>query len=200
MDAAVHQVSLFNPSSFITTTSSNKRSYPRIYTRQLKLPIKHSAHNNLRYCCGVASNFNLYQNSRCNFNSRICLSIKGNGVFQNAQDSSGPCLKIRFFELLKKGLVLAAVICGVVVIGCRRVLAVEGVLNGGYNGVIEQSLVLLRSSWPTVLQLLRVFKEQGLVLAALLSLSAFFSMAETSITTLWPWKVPSFASSLYALS
>ncbi|KAK3009968.1 hypothetical protein RJ639_012360, partial [Escallonia herrerae] len=36
---------------------------------------------------------------------------------------------------------------------------------------------------------LGVFKEQGLVLAALLGLSAFFSMAETSITTLWPWKV-----------
>ncbi|XP_009777493.1 putative DUF21 domain-containing protein At3g13070, chloroplastic [Nicotiana tabacum] len=186
MDAAVHQVSLFNPSSFITTTYK-KRSYPSIYTRQLKLSIKLSAHNNLRYSCGVPSNF---QNSRCNFNSRICLSVKGNGVFQNAQDSSGSCLRIQFLELLlKKGLVLAAVICGVVVIGCRRVLAVEGVLNGGYNGVIEQSLVLLRSSWPTVLQLLRVFKEQGLVLAALLSLSAFFSMAETSITTLWPWKV-----------
>ncbi|CAA2957713.1 DUF21 domain-containing At3g13070, chloroplastic [Olea europaea subsp. europaea] len=34
-----------------------------------------------------------------------------------------------------------------------------------------------------------VFKEQGLVFAALLGLSAFFYMAETSITTLWPWKV-----------
>ncbi|GMY31024.1 DUF21 domain-containing protein At1g55930, chloroplastic-like isoform X6, partial [Fagus crenata] len=30
---------------------------------------------------------------------------------------------------------------------------------------------------------------KGLILAALLGLSAFFSMAETSITTLWPWKV-----------
>ncbi|CAA6657288.1 unnamed protein product [Spirodela intermedia] len=39
------------------------------------------------------------------------------------------------------------------------------------------------------LQVLCVFKEQGLILAALLGLSAFFSMAETSITTLWPWKV-----------
>ncbi|KAL4561984.1 hypothetical protein LXL04_034170 [Taraxacum kok-saghyz] len=36
---------------------------------------------------------------------------------------------------------------------------------------------------------LRVFREQGLILAALLGLSAFFSMAETSITTLSPWKV-----------
>uniref|UniRef100_A0A0D3FKZ0 CNNM transmembrane domain-containing protein n=1 Tax=Oryza barthii TaxID=65489 RepID=A0A0D3FKZ0_9ORYZ len=37
-----------------------------------------------------------------------------------------------------------------------------------------------------ILQLLR---EQGIILAVLLGLSAFFSMAETSITTLWPWKV-----------
>ncbi|KAL4568189.1 hypothetical protein LXL04_023796 [Taraxacum kok-saghyz] len=36
---------------------------------------------------------------------------------------------------------------------------------------------------------LRVFREQGLILAALMGLSAFFSMAETSITTLSPWKV-----------
>ncbi|CAA2975933.1 DUF21 domain-containing At3g13070, chloroplastic isoform X2 [Olea europaea subsp. europaea] len=34
-----------------------------------------------------------------------------------------------------------------------------------------------------------VFKEQGLVLAALLGLLAFFYNAETSITTLWPWRV-----------
>jgi hypothetical protein len=33
------------------------------------------------------------------------------------------------------------------------------------------------------------YAEQGLILAALLGLSAFFSVAETSITTLWPWKV-----------
>ncbi|KHG14341.1 DUF21 domain-containing, chloroplastic -like protein [Gossypium arboreum] len=32
--------------------------------------------------------------------------------------------------------------------------------------------------------ILKVFKEQGLVLTALLGLSAFFSMAETAITTL----------------
>eukprot|EP00850_Spirogloea_muscicola_P011825 SM000075S21914 [mRNA] locus=s75:7744:12596:+ [translate_table: standard] len=34
-----------------------------------------------------------------------------------------------------------------------------------------------------------VVRDHGLLLTALLSLSAFFSMAETSITTLWPWKV-----------
>lgn len=84
---------------------------------------------------------------------------------------------------------IAATAIGVVgILGCRRVLAIEGALNVGY-GVWQQSLVALRSSGPKVLQVLMVFKEQGLVLAALLGLSAFFSMAETSITTLWPWKV-----------
>lgn len=90
--------------------------------------------------------------------------------------------------LLKRGVVFGAMVCGVLVFGCRRVLASEGVVNAGY-GVIGQSILLLRTAWPKVSQLLRVFKEQGLILAALLGLSAFFSMAETSITTLWPWKV-----------
>ncbi|CAK9179481.1 unnamed protein product, partial [Ilex paraguariensis] len=89
--------------------------------------------------------------------------------------------------LVKRGFVLAAMICGILALGCRRVLAAEGVLDAGY-GVFEQSVLALRSSWPKVLLVLRLFKEQGLVLAALLGLSAFFSMAETSITTLWPWK------------
>ncbi|KAJ6949729.1 DUF21 domain-containing protein [Populus alba x Populus x berolinensis] len=90
--------------------------------------------------------------------------------------------------LLKRGVVFGAMVCGVLVFGCRRVLASEGVVNAGY-GVIGQSILLLRTAWPKVSQLLRVFKEQGLILAALLGLSAFFSMAETSITMLWPWKV-----------
>ncbi|CAK7324536.1 unnamed protein product [Dovyalis caffra] len=90
--------------------------------------------------------------------------------------------------LLKRGVVFGAMVCGVLVFGCKRVFASEGVVNAGY-GVIGQSILLLRTAWPKVLQLLSVFKEQGLILAALLGLSAFFSMAETSITTLWPWKV-----------
>uniref|UniRef100_A0A0D9ZA52 CNNM transmembrane domain-containing protein n=1 Tax=Oryza glumipatula TaxID=40148 RepID=A0A0D9ZA52_9ORYZ len=47
----------------------------------------------------------------------------------------------------------------------------------------------LRGGWPRVLQILQLLREQGIILAVLLGLSAFFSMAETSITTLWPWKV-----------
>ncbi|XP_012070978.1 putative DUF21 domain-containing protein At3g13070, chloroplastic [Jatropha curcas] len=90
--------------------------------------------------------------------------------------------------LVKRAVLLGAMVCGILVFGCRRVFATEGVVNAGY-GVIGQSILLLRSAWPKLSQLLRVFKEQGLILAALLGLSAFFSMAETSITTLWPWKV-----------
>ncbi|GMH24376.1 hypothetical protein Nepgr_026219 [Nepenthes gracilis] len=90
--------------------------------------------------------------------------------------------------LIRRGMVLVALVSGIFVLECRRVMAREGVVNAGY-GVIGQSILLLRNAWPKTLQVLRVFQEQGLVLAALLGLSAFFSMAETSITTLWPWKV-----------
>ncbi|KAI3419860.1 uncharacterized protein J3R85_012966, partial [Psidium guajava] len=90
--------------------------------------------------------------------------------------------------VMRRGVVLVAMICGVLFLGARRVFAVESAVNAGY-GVIGQSILLLRNAWPKVSQVLRVFKEQGLVLALLFALSAFFSMAETSITTLWPWKV-----------
>lgn len=105
-------------------------------------------------------------------------------------DINNPVRTINFGEVLvRRGLAIAAAAIGVIVIlSCRRALAVEGVVSAGY-GVWERSLLAMRSSWPKVLQVLTVFKEQGFVLAALLGLSAFFSMAETSITTLWPWKV-----------
>ncbi|KAG4176953.1 hypothetical protein ERO13_A11G277200v2 [Gossypium hirsutum] len=89
--------------------------------------------------------------------------------------------------LVKRG-ILVAMVCGVLVFGCKRVFAVDGVANAGY-GVIVQCILLLRNAWPKASMILKVFKEQGLVLTALLGLSAFFSMAETAITTLWPWKV-----------
>nr|KYP38850.1 UPF0053 protein Mb2387c family [Cajanus cajan] len=89
-------------------------------------------------------------------------------------------------KLLKKrmGTILAATVFGVLLFGCPQALAVEGVV-----AIVEHSKVFVRNAWPKVLPVLRIFKEQGLVLAVLLALSAFFSMAETSITTLWPWKV-----------
>ncbi|KAI4306193.1 hypothetical protein L6164_029489 [Bauhinia variegata] len=100
-----------------------------------------------------------------------------------------PKVNLNFvLKLVKRGIIIAATVCGILVFGSRRVFAIEDVANAGY-GVFGQSILLLRNAWPKMLQVLQLFKEQGLILAALLGLSAFFSMAETSITTLWPWKV-----------
>ncbi|XP_071725683.1 putative DUF21 domain-containing protein At3g13070, chloroplastic isoform X2 [Rutidosis leptorrhynchoides] len=84
-------------------------------------------------------------------------------------------------DFAKKGLILAAACC---VLGCCK--AAHGF---EYYVGLEQIKVSFFNSLPKVLMVLKVMKEQGLILAALFSLSAFFSMAETSITTLWPWKV-----------
>ena len=89
--------------------------------------------------------------------------------------------------LLKRGIVVGAVVSGVFLYGCRKVLASAGVVEAGYE-VFGQSLVLFKNALPKIYQVLKVLREQGLILAALFGLSAFFSMAETSITTLWPWK------------
>lgn len=136
------------------------------------------------------------------YNSRLLLfnSNKGNpftllsvktGCCAN-EDANCPAARaVDFGEVLvRRGLAIAAAaaIGAVAILSCRRALAVEGLVGAGY-GFWERSSLAMRSSWPKVLQVLTVFKEQGLVLAALLGLSAFFSMAETSITTLWPWKV-----------
>ncbi|KAL8205684.1 hypothetical protein R6Q57_009235 [Mikania cordata] len=88
--------------------------------------------------------------------------------------------------LVKRGLILVAACC---VMGCRMAVAAEGVLNSGNFVGLDQIKLSMVNSLPKVLMVLKVLKEQGLILAALFGLSAFFSMAETSITTLWPWKV-----------
>ncbi|KAD3067170.1 hypothetical protein R6Q59_018736 [Mikania micrantha] len=88
--------------------------------------------------------------------------------------------------LVKRGLILVAACC---VMGCRMAVAAEGVLNSGNFVGFDQIKLSMVNSLPKVLMVLKVLKEQGLILAALFGLSAFFSMAETSITTLWPWKV-----------
>ena len=115
----------------------------------------------------------------------VAAEDSGSGVVEDSVKS----VNLGIFEVLvKRGVVLAAIVCGVLAFGCRRAFAVEGGVSAGY-GVIGQSILLVKSSWPKVSQVFRLFKEQGLILAVLLGLSAFFSMAETSITTLWPWKV-----------
>ncbi|KAJ6831992.1 DUF21 domain-containing protein-like, chloroplastic [Iris pallida] len=81
---------------------------------------------------------------------------------------------------------LAAVACVVVATRCQRALAASA---DGFGELASVKLVALKEMWPKTKQVLHLFKDQGLILAGLLGLSAFFSMAETSITTLWPWKV-----------
>lgn len=119
-----------------------------------------------------------------------CLVTSGKDLSgtKSSNDVSEEDMKFPKFvgELVKKGIVLAATVCGVLMFGCERAFAMEGLVS-----VMEQSKVFFRNAWPKVLPVLQIFKEQGVVLAVLLALSAFFSMAETSITTLWPWKVSS---------
>uniref|UniRef100_A0A0D9VW05 CNNM transmembrane domain-containing protein n=2 Tax=Leersia perrieri TaxID=77586 RepID=A0A0D9VW05_9ORYZ len=90
--------------------------------------------------------------------------------------------------------VAVALACGALAAAwCHRALAVAGTGAAGASGAVEAAAgfggMALRGSWPRVLQILQLLREQGIILALLLGLSAFFSMAETSITTLWPWKV-----------
>lgn len=106
---------------------------------------------------------------------------EGMGGGRPVDDSRFGVLRV----LMRQRFVLGAMVIGVLGIGCRRVVAAEGVLDAGF-GVFERGGVVFL---PKMFQVLRVLREEGLVLAALLGLSAFFSLAETSITTLWPWKV-----------
>ena len=71
------------------------------------------------------------------------------------------------------GFVVAAIACGLFVVRCQSVLAAEGVAGAGV-GVLRSGRTIVGGLWPKLLQILQVFKEHGLVLAALLGLSAFF--------------------------
>ncbi|KAH6768078.1 CBS domain-containing protein / transporter associated domain-containing protein [Perilla frutescens var. frutescens] len=186
--AAASEATLFNRSAFI---SGSNRSFILRRSPLLKLSPKFPARK-LRCCTCCSPPYNspillFNSNRRSPF---PLLSVRASCCAHD--DVNSPAAREMDFGevLVRRGLAIAAAaaIGAVVILSCRRALAVEGVLGAGY-GVWERSLVSMRSSWPKVLQVLTVFKEQGLILAALLGLSAFFSMAETSITTLWPWKV-----------
>ncbi|XP_057461453.1 putative DUF21 domain-containing protein At3g13070, chloroplastic isoform X2 [Actinidia eriantha] len=194
MDVAT-EASLLNRSTFFT---ASKRSLIVVCNHQISISAKRFPRN-LRCASRFPTNVGPYIRSdfigarfkeNVGFDGRVCsrsvaAEDSGSGVVEDSVKS----VNLGIFEVLvKRGIVLAAIVCGVLAFGCRRAFAVEGVVSAGY-GVIGQSILLLKSSWPKVSQVLRLFKEQGLILAVLLGLSAFFSMAETSITTLWPWKV-----------
>lgn len=168
-------------------------------THQIRMPLKTWAQKYRHPCQFTMNCYNPYI-FRSTLSSRSFLedetskgSVRSRFVVRNSEhlrvENAVPVPNLEGFRVLaKRGVILAVMFCGILIFGCRKVFAVEGVVNAGY-GVFGQSILLLRSAWPKVLQVLRLFKEQGLILAVLLGLSAFFSMAETSITTLWPWKV-----------
>ncbi|KAJ4837230.1 DUF21 domain-containing protein, chloroplastic [Turnera subulata] len=184
MDIASFESSILRRAALVPNTKSACFLY---YNRVLKEPSKVSSIKKSQCPSRISSNFSPrcgsilatpHSNSHGKANEDM-------GIDQNADSDVGfDLLRV----LLKGGVVLGAMVCGVLVLGCKRVFAAEGVVNAGY-GVIGQNILLLRNAWPKLSQLLKVFKEQGVILAVLLGLSAFFSMAETSITTLWPWKV-----------
>nr|XP_027064436.1 putative DUF21 domain-containing protein At3g13070, chloroplastic isoform X1 [Coffea arabica] len=201
MDAAV-EASLLGRSTSVTVPKPPFRNF-RTLTFKIfpKFPSRNGVYTyrpTIINSTSSHSSRNLFNSQRIRISPKIeafsgSLAISRDYEGENVEKSSGTAVagtNSGFVEVsLRRGLVLAVFICGFMVLSCRKAVAVEGVLNAGWNGVFERSGMALRSSWPKVLQVLRVFKEQGLVLAALLGLSAFFSMAETSITTLWPWKV-----------
>ncbi|XP_062169327.1 DUF21 domain-containing protein At1g55930, chloroplastic-like [Alnus glutinosa] len=195
MDMALES-SIFNAPRLVSGTKS---SYLVPYNRQMRMPMKILEKSNrypsqLVLNCKGPRGFRSYFGARCRVNDssfagRAGLNFVGEDSESSSDENAVYCVNLDFVrELVKRGIVLAAIVCGVLVFGCKRVFAMEGVVNVGH-GVIERSMLMLRNAWPKTLQVLQVFKEQGLILAALLGLSAFFSMAETSITTLWPWKV-----------
>ncbi|KAI3753453.1 hypothetical protein L2E82_25506 [Cichorium intybus] len=125
-----------------------------------------------------------YFNTKVYLKNPITREIEGE---ESTESSSRKEDFNKFAGLVRCGFLLGLLVLGV--IRCQRALALDAVSD---LGVLTQTgIVHSQGFWngPKIAQILRVFREQGLILAALLALSAFFSMAETSITTLSPWKV-----------
>ncbi|TYH92153.1 hypothetical protein ES332_A13G162500v1 [Gossypium tomentosum] len=176
MEMALESFFLSQP-SFISSTKSSPFKF---FNRNLKFPSKFLS--KIKNC--PTPQFSSFPNPRV---------FKSFGLPKT--DSSGDQTRLGLsseeneqkLSWLRKG-ILGAMVCGILILGCKRVFAVEEVVNAGYV-VIGKSMLLLRNAWPKASMILKVFKEQGVVLTLLLGLSAFFSMAETAITTLWPWKI-----------
>lgn len=125
-----------------------------------------------------------YFNTKVYLKNPITREIEGE---ESTESSSRKEDFNKFAGLVRCGFLLGLLVLGV--IRCQRALALDAVTDLGV--LTQTSIVHSQGFWngPKIAQILRVFREQGLILAALLALSAFFSMAETSITTLSPWKV-----------
>ncbi|KAG7600683.1 CBS domain [Arabidopsis suecica] len=172
--------------SFIATRRTSSLTRPCIQSSNFSL--RFLQRNKQRVSTNLSSSSFIRFRKGCDFSHRnqfVVLSATEDhvGSSQKHSDSSEKLDSIRI--LLKRGIVLGAVVCGVLLYGCGKVLASTNVVDVAFN----KSVLLLKNAWPKTSQVLKVLREQGLILAVLLGLSAFFSMAETSITTLWPWKV-----------
>ncbi|XP_073150420.1 putative DUF21 domain-containing protein At3g13070, chloroplastic isoform X2 [Henckelia pumila] len=156
--AAMPGTMLVNRAAYINSSNSSFffTSNPRLKMSPRFLPKTVSC--SITCARPYSSGFLLFNSAK---KSPWCLRTVETRCFANEESDD---VDVSAFFGGRKGLAVVAAAIGVVVIlGCRRALALEGVLT--------------------------LVKEHGLILAILLGLSAFFSMAETSITTLWPWKV-----------
>ncbi|KAJ7555815.1 hypothetical protein O6H91_05G056000 [Diphasiastrum complanatum] len=95
----------------------------------------------------------------------------------------------RLLFVLRRGLAIWIGASCIAWLACSgRAKAVVDSSTTGFHPLVKMQ-AMVASMWPKILLVLGVFRDQGLLLSTLLGLSAFFSMAETAITTLWPWKV-----------
>ncbi|CAA0298098.1 unnamed protein product [Arabidopsis thaliana] len=175
--------------SFIATRRNSSITRPCIQSSNFSVRVlQRNKHRPLCFSTNPSNSSFIRFQKGCDFSHRcqfVVLSATGDhvGISQKHSDSTEKVDSIRI--LLKRGIVLGAVVCGVLFYGCGKVLASTSVVDVAFS----KSILLLKNAWPKTSQVLKVLREQGLILAVLLGLSAFFSMAETSITTLWPWKV-----------
>ena len=151
--------SIFNVPTFVSGTKS---LYLLPSNRQMRMSMKILQRNN-RYPFRLASNCIGPCGFRSYFNARYCekgkdlfvgragLKFVGEDSESLGDENAVSGVNLKFVrELVKRGIVLAAMVCGVLVFGCRRVFAMEGVVNAGY-GVIGQSILLLRNARPKTL-------------------------------------------------
>ncbi|KAK6269520.1 hypothetical protein POUND7_006625 [Theobroma cacao] len=134
------------------TFFSSRRSSPfMLFNRNLKYPSKFLSKTN-HYPAPIISSFSnpevfkafgLRKTGIFGSQARLGLLSEDNEDVGNNQN----------LILVKRG-ILVAMVCSVLVFGCKRVFAVEGVVNAGY-GVIGQCILLLRNSWPKLSMLLK---------------------------------------------
>ncbi|PRQ32143.1 hypothetical protein RchiOBHm_Chr5g0043101 [Rosa chinensis] len=151
--------SILSPPRFISGSGSKSLCF-LYYHKQKNFPTKVLVQNN-RYPFRLVlnwidtSDFGRFLGPRCEgvdlFANRACLRAVG----KDSESSSGTNailgLSFDFVRVMVKcGVVLAAMVCGVLVYGARRAFAVEGVVNASY-GVVDKCMLMFRNAWPKTL-------------------------------------------------